>query len=74
MAYIGVDGYLAVWLPGPLQEDILSESYIHLLGGGDHPQGEEGGAEQDQSRGFIIQDWFGPFLLGPTSHFLRGRC
>jgi len=73
MAYIGPEGYLAVWLPDLPQEDTLADSYIHLLGGAESPE-EETGQVQEPSRGFIIQDWFGPFLLGPVSRFLRGRC
>jgi hypothetical protein len=24
--------------------------------------------------GFIVQDWFGPFLLSPPARFLQGHC
>jgi hypothetical protein len=73
MAYIGSDLYLATWLDGMLAEDALTESCIYLLGA------PEVGAEAEQeeaesSKGYIIQDWFGPFLLGPASRYLRGRC
>lgn len=73
MAYTGGDGYLAAWAANTLEGDKLAESLIHLLGvTGD--QGEPESLSAGASRGFIIRDWFGPFLLGPSSRFLRGRC
>ncbi len=73
MAYIGTEGYLAIWMAGALQDDALAENCIHLLGGEEDTE-EEDQHSSEASRGFIIQDWFGPFLLGPQSRFLRGRC
>jgi hypothetical protein len=73
MAYIGGNGYLAVWATDELEEDKLAESCVMLLGEEGNQEEEENPASEP-SRGFIIQDWFGPFLLGPTSRFLRGRC
>jgi hypothetical protein len=72
MAYIGKDRYMALWTAGALQDDALAESCIHLLGAEDAAEESQPGPEE--SRGFIIEDWFGPFLLGPQSRFLRGRC
>jgi hypothetical protein len=73
MAYIGTEGYLAMWKAGALQEDALAETCVYLFGNEEEP--EEGPQPSGEgSRGFIIQDWFGPFLLGPQSRFLRGRC
>lgn len=72
MAYIGKEEYAPVWLPESLPEEILAESFIELLnteaGLGDVPQPEE------PNFGFIVQDWFGPFLLSPPTRFLRGNC
>ena len=73
MAYIGGNGYLAVWTTSTLKEDKLAESCVLLLGETGE-QEEEGDLAAEPSRGFIIQDWFGPFLLGPATRFLRGRC
>ena len=74
MAYIGNDSwYLAAWADGILTGDKLSQTSVMLLG----EQGEPGEQEtigSEPTRGFIIQDWFGPFLLGPASRFVRGRC
>ena len=72
MAYIGNEGYLAMWKLGALEDDALADSCVYLLGE-EEPQ-EGAPSSDDGSRGFIIQDWFGPFLLGPQSRFLRGRC
>jgi hypothetical protein len=73
MAYIGTEGYLAMWMARALQDDALAETCVYLLGG-EEEAGEEDQRSSEASRGFIIQDWFGPFLLGPQSRFLRGRC
>ncbi len=73
MAYIGGEGYLAAWVAGPLREDTLNDCCIRLLEAQDEVE-EEQPLASEPSRGFIIRDWFGPFLLGPASRFLRGRC
>lgn len=73
MAYLGPEGYLAAWVAGALQDDALAESCIHLLESSPIPEEEEAQAAEP-SQGFIIRDWFGPFLLGPPSRFMRGRC
>lgn len=70
MAYIGKEEYLAFWLPESLPVDALPGNSIQLLGGEEEPEP----MASEPSRGFIIQDWFGPFLLGPPTRFLRGRC
>jgi hypothetical protein len=73
MAYIGDDFYLAAWAAGALAGDKLSQTSILLLEES-ADQGEQESMEAERTRGFIIQDWFGPFLLGPASRFVRGRC
>jgi hypothetical protein len=73
MAYIGNDFYLAAWAAGTLAGDKLSQTSVLLLGESTD-QGEQESLEAEPTRGFIIQDWFGPFLLGPASRFVRGRC
>ncbi len=73
MAYVGSEPYLASWVDGRMGEDALAGGCIYLVGiGEEDPAAEpqEGGS----SRGYIIRDWFGPFLLGPASSYLRGRC
>ncbi len=73
MAYIGNDWYLAAWAASTLAGDNLSQTSVMLLGESVE-QGEQESLEAEPTRGFIIQDWFGPFLLGPASRFVRGRC
>ena len=70
MAYIGKEDYFPLWLPESLPPDALAGSSIQLLG----EEEEQETTASESSRGFIIQDWFGPFLLGPPTRFLRGRC
>lgn len=70
MAYIGKEDYSPLWLPESLPVDALAGSSIQLLGEEKEPEL----LASEPSRGFIIQDWFGPFLLGPPTRFLRGRC
>jgi|YelNatPaOPRAMG01_1025707.scaffolds.fasta_scaffold172041_1 hypothetical protein len=73
MAYIGTERGQAVWFAGGLQDDGLTDTCICLLGGEEDPEnGAQHGSKE--SRGFIIHDWFGPFLLGPQSRYMRGRC
>jgi hypothetical protein len=73
MAYIGNDFYLAAWAAGTLEGDKLSQTSVLLLSESAE-QDEQERLEAEPTRGFIIQDWFGPFLLGPASRFVRGRC
>ncbi|MFZ5453198.1 MAG: hypothetical protein ACOZF2_15170 [Thermodesulfobacteriota bacterium] len=70
MAYIGKEEYIAFWLPESLTADAVTGNSIQLLGGEEEPDS----TAPEPSRGFIIEDWFGPFLLGPPTRFLRGRC
>jgi hypothetical protein len=70
MAYIGKEEYMPLWWPEDLPADALTNSGIQLLGGEEEPEP----MASEPSRGYIIQDWFGPFLLGPPTRFLRGRC
>lgn len=74
MAHIGGDEYLTAWVPGRVGDDLLAEKSFLLLGDDSNSEEASEGVAAEPSRGFIIQDWFGPFLLGPASRFLRGRC
>lgn len=73
MAYTGDEGFLAAWAASILTGDEISQTSILLLGDS-ADQGEQESLTPEPTRGFIIQDWFGPFLLGPASRFVRGRC
>jgi hypothetical protein len=72
MAYIGKEEHAPVWLPESLPEEILAESFIELL----PTEAEAPHAPEPEGLnfGFIVQDWFGPFLLSPPTRSLRGRC
>ena len=72
MAYIGKEEHTPVWLPESLPEEILAESFIELLNTG--VDNETASEPEESNFGFIVRDWFGPYLLSPPSHFLRGRC
>jgi len=76
MAYIGDEGFFAAWAATILTGDDLSQTSVLLLGGSvdSGEQTEPEGLAAEPTRGFIIRDWFGPFLLGPPSRFVRGRC
>ena len=72
MAYIGKDEHTPVWLPESLPEEILAESFIELL----NTEADIVAASEPQEPnfGFIVRDWFGPYLLSPPTRSLRGRC
>ncbi|MBM4272877.1 MAG: hypothetical protein FJ134_00210 [Deltaproteobacteria bacterium] len=71
MAYIDKDDFFPIWWPEPLPDDFFSGVSVEVLG-----QLREAVAEtlEEESFGFIFQGWFGPFLLGPSTRLLRGRC
>ncbi|MFW6126694.1 MAG: hypothetical protein ACOC6K_00620 [Thermodesulfobacteriota bacterium] len=73
MAYIGDEGFFAAWAASVLTGDEVLQTSVLLLGD-TVGQGEQESLATEPARGFIIQDWFGPFLLGPSSRFVRGRC
>ncbi len=70
MAYIGPDEYFPVWLQDIPTDDLFMEGSLELLATSTDASSEEEGSLY----GYIIQGWFGPFLLGPPSRFLRIRC
>jgi hypothetical protein len=73
MAYLDQDEYIPVWLPHWLPDEILEEIYLGILAGSNRaPQTMP--EEAEGADGYIIQDWFGPFLLSPRTSFMRGRC
>jgi hypothetical protein len=72
MAYIGTEEHAPIWLPESLPEEILAVSFIELLNTG--AEMAEAPEPDAANFGFIVQDWFGPFLLGPPTRFLRGHC
>ncbi len=72
MAYFDRDISFLVWLAEPLPDDVLSQSSIHLMESEPEPTAHV--TDPEASCGFIVRDWFGPFLLSPASRGLRGRC
>jgi hypothetical protein len=72
MAYVGKDEPTPIWLPESLPEEILAESFIELL---NTEAGIAAASEPEEPNfGFIVRDWFGPYLLSPPTRNLRGRC
>jgi hypothetical protein len=73
MAHLDRDEDIPAWLPYWLPNEILEEIYLGLLrqASGVRPVLLEDG---ERANGYIIQNWFGPFLLSPPTHFLRGSC
>jgi hypothetical protein len=72
MAYFDRSEYLMVWLPIPLPEDILVATFAGLMITEKDREFES--AEPGPSCGYIIRNWFGPFLLNPPSPHLHLRC
>ena len=72
MANLDQDEYFLVWLAEPLAEDVLTAGRIYLM----ETSTDQGAdvTDAEPACGYIIRDWFGPFLFGPTSRGMRGRC
>ena len=70
MAYVDREELYALWLAETLGPVDLGVNGVQLV----EENPEAGLAPPTGPRGFIIRNWFGPFLLGPASSFLRGRC
>jgi hypothetical protein len=74
MAHIDTDEIFPLWLAETLSDDIWSGSTVPLLGLDlDSPEVNPPYASASVS-GYIIRGWFGPFLLGPPTRSLRGKC
>lgn len=72
MAFIGKEDYFPLWLPQSLADDLLTGSSITLLGTLEDQVNTSD--EPESPCGYIIRDWFGPYLLSPSSRYLKGRC
>jgi hypothetical protein len=72
MAYFDQEISFLVWLPEPLPQDVLMDHRIHLLGAELELEAEE--SDAGSSCGYIVRDWFGPFLFSSGRRFMRGRC
>jgi hypothetical protein len=70
MAYVDREELYAMWLAETLGPVDLGGNCVQLLD--ENPVA--GLPPPAGPRGFIIRNWFGPFLLGPASPFRRGRC
>jgi hypothetical protein len=68
MAYLGGNGYLVIWMSEFMPEEVLAQKCSQLLGE------EEKNEALETPRGFIIQDWFGPFLFAPADRVQEARC
>ncbi len=66
MAYLGKNGYLVIYL----SEDgaATGQKCSQLLGE------EETNEALETPRGFVIQDWFGPFLFASPGRVQEARC
>jgi hypothetical protein len=73
MAYIGKEEHFPIWLPESLPEEIVAENFFELLNA-EAADEENPRQPEDSNFGFIVQDWFGPFLLSPPTRFLKGQC
>ncbi len=69
MAYFDRDEDFLVWLPESQPDNLITPQTTYLL-----EMSKDQATEADPVCGYIIQDWFGPFLFGPTARSLRGNC
>lgn len=72
MATFDHDDYTRLWLITALADELALGGQVHLMDQAMEPEGEP--TEAGPAQGFIVRDWFGPFLLAPVSRSLRGRC
>lgn len=72
MAYFDPDINFLVWLPEPLPEEVLANNQLQLLVREQGPESEMN--DLDSSCGYIIRDWFGPFLFAPSGRSGGGSC
>jgi hypothetical protein len=72
MAYFDPDINFLVWLPEPLPEEVLANNQLQMMVREKGP--ESGMCDLDTSCGYIVRDWFGPFLFSPSSRAGRGFC
>ena len=72
MANLDQDEYFLMWLAQPPQDDFLTAGSFHLMETSSDQAADVTDAEPDC--GYIIRDWFGPFLFGPIGGRMRGRC
>lgn len=72
MANVSKEEHFPIWLPESLPEEIMAESFFELLNA--EAEGEESSRLQEPNFGFIVRDWFGPFLLSPPTYFAKGQC
>jgi hypothetical protein len=72
MAYFDRDDDFLVWLAEPLPDDVLTASRIHLMEMEREPEADV--TDSDPACGYIVRDWFGPFLFSPSGRCSRGRC
>jgi hypothetical protein len=70
MAHLDQDEYFLVWLAEPLLDDVLTAGNIHLM----QTSTDQGADVTEPACGYIIRDWFGPFLFGPIGRGMRGNC
>jgi hypothetical protein len=72
MAHGSKEEHFPMWLPESLPEEIVSESFFELL----HGEVDEKTTPrpEEPNFGFVVQGWFGPFLLSPPTRFLKGQC
>ena len=72
MAYFDRDEFILFWLTAALGDGLPAGTPMPLMEPEQEPAVDV--ATQDAAYGYIIRDWFGPFLLAPSSRCQRGRC
>ncbi len=72
MAYFDRSEDFLVWLAEPLPDDVLTASSIYLMETSRDQKTDV--TDPEPLCGYIIRDWFGPFLFGPNSWGTCGNC
>ena len=72
MAHVSKEEHFPIWLPETLPDEMVAESFFELLNS--EVDEETTSRPEDPNFGFVVRDWFGPFLLSPPTRFLKGQC
>jgi hypothetical protein len=70
MAFLDRDNNFLMWLAE--SDEAAAANLSVSMETEPEPEAKDSGPEPHY--GFIVHDWFGPFLFSPCSYAMRGKC